>query len=462
MHSVFSRLSAVAAQGQKKAANPDSNSDGEDASSLTATKKPTAEFIAEERKRCTASFHYFCTHYGFVVEPRPPDDGSGDDTDEEKDFLEFFAQKEYQATLSAEALGLLQKDLDELHAEKGYNPELPFSLWPFQRRAAAWLEWLLKRGHSGAIEKCRDMGMSWLVLWFLIWCWLFRPGFSALLGSRKEAAVDNGKLDSLFGKLDFAINKLPEWIKPEGYDRTKHRTKLSIVNPSNGSFLVGDSQTEEFGRGGRYTIIFLDEYAFWTRDVWGSVRQATKTVIAGSTVNGENHFYRLTKRLRGVSPVRVFKMLWNENPTHTDKWYAQQEAENDEADFAREVLIDYKASVKGHYYPMCNLVKVVDHLDWEPGWTSYLSWDYGVRDNCAMIWWQKNPFAGPTEPLYRMMFAYTNAGQPIEYYIPFAKALHPDECVPIRDEETGRAVARRRNPRTALQEAHKAVQVPAT
>jgi hypothetical protein len=391
----------------------------------------TPQDVERERAACKASFAYFCSHYAYVTEPRPPDENT--DPDEDSDFQAFFKGKRYQASLSAEALALLQKDLDLAAQENGgTSTELPFALWDFQVEAAAWLEWLLVKRKSGAIEKCRDMGMSWLVLWFIIWCWLFRPGFQALIGSRKEASVDNGKLDSLFGKLDYGITKLPTWLQPKGYNRAKNRTYLSIVNPETKGFIAGDSQTEDFGRGGRYTIIFLDEYAFWTQDVWGSVRQASKTVIAGSTVNGKNLFYRLTQRLRKISGSRVLRMEWWKNPTHTEEWFKQQQAENDEATFAREVLIDYEASVKGKYYPICSIIEATgrlkERLKWTPGWPSFLSWDYGVSDNTALIWWQKHPDAARLpvgEPIYRMMFSYTNNARPIGFYVPFARAELP-------------------------------------
>jgi hypothetical protein len=106
------------------------------------------------------------------------------------------------------------------------------------------------------------------------------------------------------------------------------------------------------------------------------------------------------------------------------------QARMDEADFAREVLIDYQASVKGKYYPICNLVKLVEGLEWQPGWQSVLSWDYGVRDNTAMIWWQKD-WEGTT---HHMMFCYTNTGKPIDFYIPFALVTHPDQAIPLYDE----------------------------
>lgn len=377
-----------------------------------------AEIEAEKEKCRRLGPIYFIRTYGYVLEPRPP-------ISEEELDLDF--EKYLKNLKSGEALTPEAYDL--LPREMAATGDLPFALWDYQEELIHWFDWLVLMGESGLVEKSRDMGYTWCYVWWCVYKLLFADSFSALIGSKKEAAVDNGTLSSIFGKLDYAIEKLPTWLKPIGYNRRIHRTRLKIVNPENGNYLVGDSQTADFGASERHTVVIPDETALWERDPSGTISNTTNTAIYGSSVRGENHFKRMRDRLAARSASLVRRLEWNLNKTHTEAWFKAMQARMDEADFAREVLIDYQASVKGKYYPICNIVKKVTHLDWTPGWPSDLAMDYGVGDNMAMIWWQMNHQA----TLHRMMYAYTNNGKPIEFYIPFMLAKPPDQSVFLTD-----------------------------
>jgi hypothetical protein len=310
------------------------------------TDEERAAKIEEVRKAGPVAF---ILTYGFVLEPRPP-------VSEEQLDLDFEA---YLTNLK-DGKELNDLALDIMPGEVEGTGDLPFELWDFQIALIIWFDWLVKKGESGLVEKSRDMGYTWCYVWWALYHFVCTKSFSALFGSKKEAAVDNGTISSIFGKLDYAIEKLPDWLKPKGYDRRKHRTRLKIVNPENpNNYFVGDSQTADFGASERHTVVIPDESALW----------------------------------------------------------------------AREVLIDYQASVKGKYYPICNVVKQLDRIEWERGWPSDLAMDYGVGDNMAMLWWQRKH----DESLHRMMYAYTNSGKPIEFYIPFMLAKPPNESIYLTD-----------------------------
>jgi hypothetical protein len=423
------------------------------------------EDIERELAACGASFDYFCANYFYIFEPRntagsPVELEDGED--EQSNFERYLAEKQKQSELTTGELALLYQGIAELReraTRTGRSTEMLFNWWDFQRRAGAWLEWLFDRQIWGMIEKCRDMGMTWLILAFCLWNWLFRPGFQALLGSRKQEAVDNFKLDSLFGKLDYAVSKLPVWMLPAGFVRRKHRTFMSLVNPTNNSFITGDSQTSDFGRSGRYGFVFIDEWDSWDTDVLGSVLNTTNTAVFGGTVMGKRLMWRTRQSAVAISPARVLTMRWYENPKHDQAWYDNMERSMSQRPeiFASEILIDYNASVKGKYYPNAQLVPVrplsgVDALKWLPQAENpaALAMDYGVRDDCAMIWWQKlsdmeAAKLKPGDPIHRMMFCYANSGKGIEFYLPFIKVEHPDRCVPMRDEYTKQVIT---DPRT--------------
>jgi hypothetical protein len=380
------------------------------------TDEERAAKIEEVRKAGPVAF---ILTYGFVLEPRPP-------VSEEQLDLDFEA---YLTNLK-DGKELNDLALDIMPGEVEGTGDLPFELWDFQIALIIWFDWLVKKGESGLVEKSRDMGYTWCYVWWALYHFVCTKSFSALFGSKKEAAVDNGTISSIFGKLDYAIEKLPDWLKPKGYDRRKHRTRLKIVNPENpNNYFVGDSQTADFGASERHTVVIPDESALWDRDPSGTISNTTNTAIYGSSVRGENHHYRMKLRLEARSPSLVRRLEWNLNPTHTQAWFQAMQSRMDEADFAREVLIDYQASVKGKYYPICNVVKQLDRIEWERGWPSDLAMDYGVGDNMAMLWWQRKH----DESLHRMMYAYTNSGKPIEFYIPFMLAKPPNESIYLTD-----------------------------
>ena len=195
----------------------------------------------------------------------------------------------------------------------------PFILWPYQVEAAAALEKALADEEDVLIEKSRDMGASWIMcLWFL-WRWLFRPNQSLLLFSRTETLVD-GDTDSLFAHLDFTIARLPPWMLPRNWVKTKHRLKLYLVNPENGSVIEGESTTDNIGRGGRRTAIGCDEFAAVKGggyEVLAATIATTNTRIFNSTPKGpQNAFFSI--REKGTPRIR---MHWSSHPEKNQGLY---------------------------------------------------------------------------------------------------------------------------------------------
>ena len=92
------------------------------------------------------------------------------------------------------------------------------------------------------MEKSRDCGVSWLCVGFTVCMWLFRPGFAAGFGSRKEELVDKkGDPKSLFEKIRPFIRLIPKEFRPEGYKEQEHATYMRQLNPKNGATIVGES-----------------------------------------------------------------------------------------------------------------------------------------------------------------------------------------------------------------------------
>lgn len=173
--------------------------------------------------------------------------------------------------------------------------EFPIVLFDYQGWALRqWVEDLNANKDDIIIEKARDMGITWMILYLFVWFWLFRSNSNFLISSFREQEVDwQGSMATLFPKIRFIIEKLPEWMKPEGYNAKLHATYMRIYNPVNKSFIVGSAPVPNFGRSGRYKAILLDELAQWpySESSWNACSQSTKIRIALATPWGKDNVY---------------------------------------------------------------------------------------------------------------------------------------------------------------------------
>lgn len=238
---------------------------------------------------------------------------------------------------------------------------MPFVLFPKQEEFIWFLYEMWRAGESGLIEKCRDMGASWLCCAFSVWLWLFHEGSAIGWGSRKEEYVDKkGDPKAVFPKIRQILEHLPDFILPVGFDMDKHATYMKIVNIDNGSTMTGEAG-DQLGRGGRTSIYFKDESAHYEHPelIEAALGDNTDVQIDISSVNGSaNVFYR--RRMAGEiwekgkefarGVVRVFIFDWRDHPLKTQEWY---DARRNKAEregllhmFAQEVDRDYSGSVE--------------------------------------------------------------------------------------------------------------------
>lgn len=232
---------------------------------------------------------------------------------------------------------------DPRNAEIGIESNIPFILFPKQAEFVEWVVARWKNREDGLTEKSRDMGISWLCVAVAVWMWLFYPGTVIGFGSRKEEYVDKlGDPKALFWKVRQFINLLPVELQPKGYDDRKHAPHMRILNPENGSSIIGEAG-DNIGRGNRTSIYFKDESAFYEHPdaIDAALSQTSNCKIDVSTPNGNgNAFYR--KRHGGKIPV--FSFHWKDDPRKDDAWYAKQVATLDPVIVAQEIDIDYNAS----------------------------------------------------------------------------------------------------------------------
>lgn len=324
-----------------------------------------------------------------------------------------------------------------------FNPKMsmkhfPFILFECQKRAVRAVVEHIDKGRDLFVEKSREMGVSWLLFCYIaLWYWLFREGANGLLGSYKEKLVDDRTIDSLFGKLDYALANLPHWMMPGNFVMKKHRTKLKLANPENGNVITGDTMNPNFGRGSRKTFIMFDELAFWdyAKDAWESAGDATNCRIANSTPNGYDYYAMLRD-----SGIDILTLHWREHPLKDAQWYAYECKRRTEEEIAQELDISYSKSKVGRVYQEWNDNNVViGKFEYDENLPLYVSWDFGKTDDTAIIW------AQPSREGLRIIDTYRNTGKNIDFYIPFVTGMiYGDNAYEYKADELD-IIAQRKN-----------------
>lgn len=259
---------------------------------------------------------------------------------------------------------------------------MPMVLFPRQVELVEFLLSLVEGKANGLIEKCRDMGATWVAVGFSVWLLLFRTGAAVGWGSRKKEYVDElGDPKSIFEKIRQCIRGLPREFLPDGWIDAKHMTSMRVLNPANGATIIGEIG-DSIGRGGRTTIYFKDESAHYEHPelVEASLGNNTNIQVDISSVNGlGNVFHRKREAGEVWAPgaplyrdrANVFIMAWDENPLHTQEWYDNQRSQKEREGllhvFMQEVERDYAGSVSGTMIPQQFVVACVDAHKIIPG-----------------------------------------------------------------------------------------------
>jgi len=198
----------------------------------------------------------------------------------------------------------------------------PFCTYPYQDEAILELVRCINEKEDLPIEKSRDMGISWIVICTFLWFWLDpKGGTDFLLGSRIEDYVDKkGDMRTLMQKARYALYKLPQWLRPEGFSPKKHDNFMKLSNPQTGASITGESNNANFSTGGRYAAILYDEFAKWEgtdRSAWTAGGDATPCRVAVSTAFGAaGQFYELV-----TSGRKKLRLHWSLHPEKANGLY---------------------------------------------------------------------------------------------------------------------------------------------
>jgi hypothetical protein len=199
----------------------------------------------------------------------------------------------------------------------------PFIPYPFQEFMLLDLLDSIRDQSSRAIQKCRDMGLSWGIDYVVYHQWQFTEDFSAGLASRKyDLVVDSQNPDAVFSRLAFIKNNQPGWMVP---NHTPYEGRWG--NNDLGGALVGEPTTDNMFRAGRFTVVSLDEFASFDVGMDHKADKAsanvTETRWFNSTPQGSaNCFYQKCNPPKNdhFAPVHR-RYRWTEHPEHVKGLY---------------------------------------------------------------------------------------------------------------------------------------------
>lgn len=297
-----------------------------------------------------------------------------------------------------------------------------FELFPFQRRLVRDILEAIKNGDDVFVEKTREMGATYTILGCLIYLWLWTPASNFLIGSRKEDYVDNrrggetgNKEESLFGKIDYMLSRLPKFMLPEGFRADKHFNTMSLVNPENGNVISGESSNPNFSRGGRQRAILLDEFAFWDNDtqVWGATADTTNCRIVLTTPGIKPSKAKRLRFGKDGEKIKLITLPYTLDPRKDKKWLEDQRSRRSVEDFNREIMINWELSMTGRVYPEIDNA-AYGNFPLLMNAPTFYSWDFGL-DGVSFGLWQQNPANGK----WRRVDSYHNEDKIMPFYLPW-------------------------------------------
>ncbi len=279
---------------------------------------------------------------------------------------------------------------------------------------------MLERSRKGEkinalVDKPRDVGVTYAVMGWCLWHYLF-DDFVARVGSRKEDYVDNrGETDTLFFKLDYIMDRLPEWMIPQGWQGK--RNYMMFGSPVSDNAISGESANPNFGRGGRKSVTVFDEFGFWewAKSSWESSGESTNFRLALSTPpesGRDSHYYKLLTGQKGK--IIKFEFDWQDVPNRDEQWLKQQKDTKSDEEFNREVLKSFEGTVEGKVYAADFRLAKLNDVEYNPDLPLFVSWDFGL-DETAILWFQKDLATG----WCRIIDSYNKSDKSVDYFIPF-------------------------------------------
>jgi len=197
---------------------------------------------------------------------------------------------------------------------------IDLDLYPFQKEMIQMF-----KDNRFVITKCsRQIGKSTCTVMYILWKILFKSDQSVAILANKASTAQE-----ILSRLKLAYEHLPKWLQQGVREWNKRSIELE-----NNSKVLAAATGSSAARGGSYTTILLDEFAFVPKniaeDFFTSVYPTissgkTTQVFIVSTPKGMNLFWKMWyDALEGRSDFKTFEAFWYNVPWKDDKWKEQE------------------------------------------------------------------------------------------------------------------------------------------
>lgn len=217
---------------------------------------------------------------------------------------------------------------------------VPLQLYDFQKQI---IDSVIK--HRFSICKMpRQSGKTTTMAAVILWFVLFNESFNCAILANKA-----GTAREILSRLQMAYEWLPHWLQQGVIEWNKGNIELE-----NGSKIIASATSSSAIRGGSFSLIYLDEFAFvppelqeeFFASVYPTISSgSTSRVMITSTPKGMNLFYKLwVDAEEGRNEYVPISVHWSQVPGRDEKWKQQTINNTSEDQFRQEFECEFIGS----------------------------------------------------------------------------------------------------------------------
>ena len=281
---------------------------------------------------------------------------------------------------------------------KFHNEVKPFFLFDYQKKIIrkVWEAEISGQECEILIDKPREMGLTWVFVWYYIWRWLFTKNWSGAVLSRTEGEVDDGSSSpekAIFGKIRWGLQHLPDYLLPDSFTfKNKKGTNtdqaLRLTNPAMMSTMVGSTANENAFRGSRFSLSWVDECFFVEhfQSVHRSISHIANTRVYVSTAKTGRANQKFVDLINNAG--NYISLTWQDNPFKDQVWFDEKKKEAEfDPEAMKEIEVSYSVNSTMQYYPELSSAKI-GVVTYDRKRPIYVSLDYGKQDHTIIIFTQ--------------------------------------------------------------------------
>lgn len=257
--------------------------------------------------------------------------------------------------------------------------DIPFLVYDYQENMIN----TFLTNNKTVVLSARQTGKSTVSSMYLLWFALFNPNKTILIAANK-----NKNAMEMIGRIQYAYEYVPMWMKPGVKDDGWNKHELKFDNDSR---IVSEATSENSGRGMSISLLYLDEFAFVKPSIqeefWTSILPTLSTgggCIMTSTPNGATDKFSTIWRAStmdsntdGVQfePIHV---KWDEPPGRDAAFKAEQLSLLGETKWAQEYECEFISSD-----PL-----LIDSMILQILRKKVIKYDVPIKQNMGFTFWQ--------------------------------------------------------------------------